>query len=345
MLKIKVKPPTEIRFKPHRNIFMTGTDPVLLLEELAELGDHQIIPQFKDVPFVDELNPEECHIFWDIILTTEVDYNTIKDVFIFVEDDCELSIDIIADELSCECDEDLKRLGEILVERNDLSPDAINEALLEQKKIGEILVDSQNVDKQTLESALAEQKQLKKVKDKRCEDKGGASSLRVASDKLDVLVDLVGELVTVQARLTQLSSTMDHTDLTSISEEVERLTSELRDNTMSIRMMPIGTTFSKFRRLVRDLSAQLGKNIDLITEGAETELDKTVLDRLDDPLVHLIRNSIDHGIESPEDRKDAGKSERGTIKLSAGQKGAYVVITIADDGGGLDIEAIRKKSD
>ncbi len=332
-----------IRFKPEPNIFMTGTDPALLLEELKEYGDHEVIPQFKNIPFFDELNPEECYIFWDIILTTSVSYNTIKDVFIFVEDNCELSIEIIDNEVDYVYDDDLKRLGEILVERNDVSPDEINSALNEQKKLGEILVDSNKVDSQTLVSALAEQNQLKKVKEKRCEDKG-ASSLRVASDKLDVLVDLVGELVTVQARLTQLSSNLEHTDLISISEEVERLTGELRDNTMSIRMMPIGTTFSKFRRLVRDLSGQLGKNIDLITEGAETELDKTVLDRLDDPLVHLIRNSIDHGIESPEKRKKAGKPEKGTIKLSAGQKGAHVVITINDDGGGLDVDVIREKA-
>src|SRR5208283_4559853 len=133
-----------------------------------------------------------------------------------------------------------------------------------------------------------------------------ASSIRVASGKLDNLVNLVGELVTVQARLTQTAAGRRDPVLLSIAEEVERLTDELRDNTMNIRMLQIGITFSKFKRLVRDLSKELGKEIDLVTDGGETELDKTVIEKLSDPLVHLIRNSIDHGIEPPETRKAAG---------------------------------------
>ena len=332
-----------IRFKPHNDIFLTGTDPAMLVEELKEFGDHQITPQFKNIPAIDKLNPEECYFIWDIILTTNVFPEDIKDVFIFVEDNCDLSIDIIDEDPYSEEDEESKKLGEILVERHDISDEEINDVLNGQKRIGELLVESNKIDQETIESALAEQNQLKKIKEKRREEKGSAS-LRVASDKLDTMVDLVGELVTVQARLSQFSSNMDHAELLSIAEEIERLTAELRDNTMSIRMMPIGTTFSKFKRLVRDLSSELGKSIDLVTEGAETELDKTVIDKLDDPLVHLIRNSIDHGIESPEVRKEKGKPETGTIRLSAAHKGAHVVITIEDDGAGLHVEAIREKA-
>ena len=341
--KIKKDLTYRIRFQPHNDIFLTGTDPALLLEELKEFGDYQITPQFKNIPAIKDLNPEDCYFSWDIILTTRKSLNDIKDIFIFVEDSCDLTIDVIDEENDIEDIDETKKIGEILVERQDISDEEINDALKSQKRIGELLVNSNKVDYETVESALLEQSQLKKIKEKRREEIG-ASSLRVASDKLDTLVDLVGELVTVQARLTQFSSNLDHADLLSIAEEVERLTTELRDNTMSIRMMPIGITFSKFKRLVRDLSLELGKKIDLVTEGAETELDKTVIDRLDDPLVHLIRNSIDHGIESPETRKENGKPEQGTIRLSAAHRGAYVVITIKDDGAGLNVETIREKA-
>jgi len=157
-------------------------------------------------------------------------------------------------------------------------------------------------------------------------------------------VDLVGEMVTAQARLNQKASELNNSDLTLITEEIERLVAGLRDNTMSLRMLQIGVTFSSFKRLVRDLSAELGKEIILTTDGGETELDKTVIERLNDPLVHIIRNSIDHGIENPEVRKQAGKPAQGTINLSARHTGAHVAIQISDDGAGLDTQVIRAKA-
>ena len=144
-----------------------------------------------------------------------------------------------------------------------------------------------------------------------------------------LLVNLVGELVTVQARLSQTATRRADAELTAIAEEVERLTAELRDNALNIRMLPIGSTFSKFKRLVRDLSAELGKEIEMTTDGADTELDKTVIEKLNDPLVHLIRNSIDHGIELPEARLAAGKPRHGTVHLAAVHSGDSVLITIS----------------
>lgn len=184
---------------------------------------------------------------------------------------------------------------------------------------------------------------MKEVRQER-QSQESASSIRVPAEKLDVLVNLVGELVTVQARLSQTSAGRRDAELMSIAEEVERLTAELRDNALNIRMLPIGTTFSKFKRLVRDLSNELGKKIEMETSGAETELDKTVIEKLNDPLVHLIRNSIDHGIEMPEERAAAGKPAQGTVHLSAVHSGDSVFITIKDDGAGLDKEAIRAKA-
>jgi two-component system chemotaxis sensor kinase CheA len=205
------------------------------------------------------------------------------------------------------------------------------------------LVDEGFVSQDKVEAALAEQKHVNELQEKQKIEQAVAT-IRVAADKLDKLVDLVGELVTVQARLTQKANTSNAPELLVISEEVERLTEELRDNTMSIRMVPIGATFSKFKRLVRDLSQSLQKEIELSTEGAETELDKTVIEQLNDPLVHIIRNSIDHGIESPNEREAAGKPREGMLHLSARHSGANVLVEISDDGNGLDSELIRSKA-
>ena len=169
------------------------------------------------------------------------------------------------------------------------------------------------------------------------------SSIRVAADKLDKLVDLVGELVIVQAQISQMAGERHDTQMTLLAEALEHLSDELRDSTLGIRMLPIGSSFSRFRRLVRDLSAELGKEIGLATEGAETELDKTVIERLGDPLVHLLRNSIDHGIEPPDVREAAGKRREGTILLAAEHSGGEVLIRITDDGGGMNPEALRAK--
>ena len=148
----------------------------------------------------------------------------------------------------------------------------------------------------------------------------------------------------MQARLARTSLELKDMPLASVSEQFERLISQLRDNTMSIRMLPIGSTFNKFRRVVRDLSSELGKEADLLTEGAETELDKTVIERLSDPLVHIIRNSLDHGIEDPAEREAAGKPKKGTVLLKAMHSGAYVLISVRDDGAGLNVDAIRAKA-
>ncbi|MFO1475280.1 MAG: chemotaxis protein CheA [Verrucomicrobiota bacterium] len=170
------------------------------------------------------------------------------------------------------------------------------------------------------------------------------STVRVPSERLDRLVMLVGEMVMNQSRLTQVTAAVNDSHLTAPVEELERLVCELRDNVLGIRMMPIGTTFNHFKRLVHDLAAELHKEIDLVTEGGDTELDKTVLDQLGDPLVHLIRNSVDHGLEPADARQHAGKPRRGRIRLAAVHTGSNVIVTIQDDGRGLDAAAIRAKA-
>jgi two-component system chemotaxis sensor kinase CheA len=332
-----------VYFRPNHEIFSRGTNPLFLLKELREMGECSVIAHTESIPELDELDPEQCYLSWDVILTTTHSINTIKDVFIFVEDECELEIKCI--DLPDQADEGFppKRLGELLIERGLVSHEDLQQALSFQKRIGELLVEKGMVEASMVESMLAEQRHVQASRSKQTSQEQ-TSSIRVRAEKLDTLVNLVGEMVTVQARLSQMAAVMENPELLSISEEVERLTAELRDNTMSIRMLPIATTFSKFKRLVRDLSAELGKEIVLETSGGETELDKTVIERLNDPLVHLIRNSIDHGIEAPEIRKAAGKQREGTVRLSAMHSGANVLILIEDDGAGLNTEAIRSKA-
>lgn len=340
-----------IRFKPALNVFANGTNPVALLNELRQLGDCRIVAQMGDVPVLGELDPESCYIFWDIILTTAAGLDAIKDVFIFVEDDCEIRIDTLDGDGNAEGgDEAYKKLGEILVERGDIAASDIDSALANQKRLGEMLVEKGMVTPTQVHSALLEQQQVKEVrqerrqKEERARAQEAGASIRVPAEKLDVLVNLVGELVTIQARMTQTAARREDAELISIAEEVERLTAELRDNALNIRMLPIGTTFNKFKRLVRDLSGELGKEIEMTTEGAETELDKTVIERLNDPMVHLIRNCIDHGIEKPEVREAAGKPRQGTVRLAAVHSGDSVMLTIEDDGAGLGREAILAKA-
>ncbi len=332
-----------IRFSPHPDLFLSGTEPSLILEELRNLGEATIIAQQNNIPALNDLHPESCYLYWDIILTTRKTMNEIKDVFIFVEDNCDLSINLLSDQQTPVEENEPKKIGEILLERKDVKPEDLHGILSNQKKIGELLVEAKIVSPNLVESALAEQKHLKQVSEKQ-KQKQAASSIRVPADKLDTLVDLVGEMVTAQARLNQKASELNNSDLTLITEEIERLVAGLRDNTMSLRMLQIGVTFSSFKRLVRDLSTELGKEIVLTTDGGETELDKTVIERLNDPLIHIIRNSIDHGIESPEVRKQAGKTAHGTINLSARHTGAHVAISISDDGAGLDTQVIRAKA-
>lgn len=326
-----------IRFRPGRNLFENGTNPIPLLRELRGLGKARIICNLKDLPDLSEIDPEACYARWDIVLTTSCGEQEIRDVFIFVEDVSEISLKVIDEGAG---DDAAARLGEILIDRGDIEPGEVDEALKRQKRIGELMVETGRIHTPDVASALAEQEQVREQRRSRNQSQESAS-VRVASDKLDTLVDVVGELVVVQARLSQALESRGDAELTAIAEEVERLTSELRDNAMDIRMLPIGTTFARFKRLVRDLSAELGKKIEFTTEGSETELDKTVIEKLGDPLVHLIRNSIDHGIEVPGKRLEQGKNEQGKIHLSARHTGAYVTISVSDDGRGLDTEQIR----
>ncbi|MEW6593546.1 MAG: chemotaxis protein CheA [Thermodesulfobacteriota bacterium] len=325
-----------IHLKPSAEFFSAGGDVEQLFAELRRLGDCTVFLHEE------EGGAEGDHGLWEALLTTSHGINAVKDVFVFAESSCLVKVVPLATEGDEEFSEH-KRLGEILVERGEIAPETLKDILEKQKPLGELLVDARLVSRTKVESALAEQEMLKRQK-LAAQKAKAADSIKVGADKLDRLINLVGELVVTQARLTQVSSQLGAADLVDPVEQIERLTAEMRDCVLNIRMLPIGTTFARFKRLVRDLSTELGKDVVMVTDGAETELDKNVIDQLGDPLVHLIRNSIDHGIESPDEREAEGKPRRGTIRLSATHAGANVLITVSDDGRGLDREKIREKA-
>jgi two-component system, chemotaxis family, sensor kinase CheA len=298
-----------IRFHPSQAMVGGGMDPSELLNELAELGTCAVVAK------MDAHSSPTGAPCWEVLLVTRWGIDAIQDVFILTKDQWELTIEVSDGQDR---------------EKNETTT-TTDEA---QRSSG--------VDAPGTNAAPASPKQGQEVPFGSLHG-GAPSSIRVATNKLDTLVDLVGELVTIQARLSLTALSRGLPEFISIAEEVERLTGNLRDEAMSIRMMPIGATFSRFKRLVRDLAQELGKEVELVTEGAETELDKTVIERLGDPLMHLIRNSIDHGIESPETRTRAGKPRAGTVVLSAAHSGAHVLIQVRDDGSGFDLETIRAK--
>lgn len=332
-----------IRFEPSLNIFASGTNPLLLIGELRDMGTCRVVAITDAFPSLQVMDPEQCYTSWEIFLTTSEGENAIRDVFIFIEDDCTLNVRLLDRGDALNEDVPGKKLGEILVERGDIREEHLDKVLT---PLGNRLVDSGLVSADKVRAALTEQQVVQEQRQKQSSKAAAEvdAVVRVPSTKLDKLVNLVGELVTVQARLSQTSASLGNQTLQLVAEEIERLTAELRDNTMSIRMLAIGSTFNKFKRLVRDLSTELGKQIELTTSGADTELDKTVIDQLNDPLVHIIRNSIDHGVEMPEARKAAGKPLVGQIHLSALHSGTNVLVQVRDDGKGLNPEVLRKKA-
>ena len=324
-----------ISFSPSQDIFLSGTNPLLLLQELKALGETIILGNFQKLPLFDDFNPEKCYTSWEILIRTDKGIDALKDVFIFVEDQCDLSIEEINTKNKLYLNENFAKFEKFISDYPLSNNYDIRKLLNEFHSSTESKQQEQY--KAEVNGTIKETPEIRREAEIN-------SSIRVSAEKLDELVNLVGELVIVQARLSQSAQNNSDQEMVSISEEVERITWSLRDSALNIRMLPIGTTFSKFKRLVRDLSKELGKEVELTTDGAETELDKTVIEKLNDPLVHIIRNSIDHGIETPDLRIKNGKSKTGKVHLSASQAGGNVIVKISDDGAGLDKKAIKEKA-
>ncbi len=289
-----------IHFDVPADFYRLGYDTRLVTEELDKLGACRMIAHADRVSSLTDPPAGPRCLSWEVILTTRQGLDAVRSVFLPYRDHFEPRIEVI--QLEGDRGESRgRRLGEILVERGDLSPGDLERVVGSQTRLGEALVARHLVSSTQVEAALAEQQVLKSLREEARAGEPAGGSIRVASPKLDELVNLVGELITAQARLSQTAARRRDPDFTSIAEEVERLAWKLRDSAFGMRMVPIGTTFRGFQRLVRDVAGETGKQVQLVTEGGETELDKTMIEKLHDPLVHLIRNCIDHGIEPPDD--------------------------------------------
>lgn len=316
-----------IRFSLPVNAMVNGTNPLGLLDELRDLGECHIAVNTSAIPALDALVPTDLHLSWDVTVKTDQPRSAIDDVFIFVLDDMQLDVETLTDGAFAPVEPVIQA-----VEQS--APAALPVAAAVPAPVAAASVPA---------PAGAVERDAPSANDAR--QAKAAENVRVPAERLDELMDRVGELVIAQSRLRQLASSSMDLQLRSVSEEIERLSGELRDTMMVLRMVPVGSLFSRFRRLVHDLARETGKVIELVTEGETTEVDKTVIERLADPLVHLVRNSIDHGLETPEERRAAGKDEAGKIMLSARQAGGEVIITIKDDGRGINRERVRAKAE
>lgn len=313
-----------ITFIPQEDLLLNGTNPLYLLDDIHALGTARTLAFTHKVPSLDLFEPSSNYSLWQIIVSTEQLVNEIKDVFIFVEDECELHIDLIAassivnqPEVDALVDKALKSnilltLEEFKQEQWALTPQPLNVAGDKKKQ-----------------TAAKEHK---------------ISSIRVSSHKIDELVNLVSELVTIQAQLGLYAENHEDPAIISLSENIQKLSRQLRENAFDISLIPLQSELMRFQRLVRDLSKEQAKDIDFIIEGGDLELDKNIIENLTDPLLHILRNSIDHGIEKPDDRIKAGKAPKGTILFKAFHSGANIIIEISDDGRGIDPDFIRQKA-
>ena len=330
-----------MKFRP--DILATGQDPIMLIQELKDLGEIIESRVYANaIPDLYNLVPTTCYTSWDIIMRTNRPITDVNNVFIFVMDENEISVADISSQYKEGVDLTLaeKPIGEILVEKGLVTQSDVEEALKEHKTTGQALVEKGKVSRDAVEKMALAQSQSRKI--------AKSSTIRVDTDKLDKLVNLVGEMVISVARMSQCASDILDTALSrsllGAISALERISRDLQEQVMRVRMVPVEGTFNRFRRVVRDLSFELGKKIEIKMSGTETELDKNVIEQISDPLKHMIRNSIDHGIEMPEERRHIGKAEIGVIWLKAFQREGNIFIEISDDGKGIDKKSVLAKA-
>jgi len=340
------------------NVFRDGLDPYSFIRYLTEKGEIQHMRTVCDrMPDAASMNPEFCYLGFEIDFRSSAAKKDIEDIFEFVKDDCEIRIlppnTGISDyvRLIEALPEKPMRIGEMLREIGSLTPAELERALMlqniqdgvsleesEKQFVGKILVEEKMVPKPVLDAALEKQQTVRR------REETNRRTIRVEAEKLDKLINLIGELVITGSNVKQISESDEKTGLVKAVNDMSKLIEEIRGSSMGIRMVQIGETFNRFERVVRDLSREKGKKINFIIMGGDTELDKTLIDKLADPLIHLIRNSVDHGIGTPDERTRAGKPAAGTLTLNAFHETGSVVIEVKDDGQGLDKEKILNKA-
>ncbi len=332
----------KIIFIPSADIFRRGIDPLIIIDDLKNIGKIMGINcQIDSVPTLSNLNPEDLYLRWVILLMTDRNENEIREIFEFVEEGSEIRI---TPANTHEYENYMSPLGKMLVDEGIVREEDVKDALNNQQKLGEILIQQGKVSQECVEKMLERQSSMKIQSFKNVV----SSTIRVDLKKLDHLINIVGEMVIIHSMFQQAiqgnGGSTSPERLCILLSQLQRIGSDIQESAMSLRMLPVGEVFQRFTRLVRELSESKNKKVELIITGEDTELDKGVLEKITDPLVHLIRNAIDHGIELPEERLAKGKPEKGIINLSAYQIGDSVYIDIEDDGRGLNKEKIVEKA-
>jgi two-component system chemotaxis sensor kinase CheA len=336
-----------VRFGP--NVLRNGMDPLSFIRYLRTMGAIRGIATLPDaIPPAAQMDPEVCYLGFEMAFQSKADKAAIERVFEFVRDDCRLlilpphSLNPQYVSLLEQHQGDASRLGDMLVKCGTLTAQELDTALNAQsdtptRPIGTILVGQGVVQPEVVQAAITKQQQIKDTK------AAESRSVRVDADKLDQLINLVGELIIAGANVNMIAHKAQITDLQESTSKLSMLVEEVRDSALQLRMVKIGATFSRFQRVVHDVSRDLGKDVTLVINGEDTELDKTVVEKIGDPLMHLVRNSMDHGIESAQVRLARGKPAQGTLKLNAFHDSGSIVITVQDDGGGLKRDRILAK--
>ncbi len=325
-----------VRFRPTRELFQSASEPLFILRELSGMGMATIECDTSNVPTLDAFDPTASYLGWTITIRGVENKDSLHEPFDFVEDQCELEITAIA---SGEATGALEEVSE-----DDLSPPVLEEIVTSPAEIEvEVAADAEMADEPKVQAQVSDAP-AKVAEPSKQSANAAPATIRVDLERVDRLINLVGELVVNQAMLSQRVVEAGLTETSSVMmglDELEQLTREIQDSVMAIRAQPVKTLLQRMSRVVREAADATGKIVRLRTEGESTEIDKTVIERLADPLTHMIRNAVDHGLEMPEKRSKAEKSEEGTIELSAAHRSGRVVIEIKDDGAGINRDKVR----
>ncbi|MBY5559352.1 chemotaxis protein CheA [Rhizobium leguminosarum] len=351
-------PTYEVIFKPRYELYSKGNDATLLLRDLSRLGEMTIYCNTDDLPGLEELDPEGAYFFWNVTIKTDKGEDAIRTVFEFAEWDCELTVKPVEEaRADATSNDELPMVPvpfdlSILDETGAMEEVSASDARAEETAAAVAAAETASNVTQIVaarvekkESAAAAAAAASAAAQNNAA--GAGQTIRVDLDRVDRLINLVGELVINQAMLSQSVIENDTTGTSSINmglEELQQLTREIQDSVMAIRAQPVKPVFQRMSRIVREIADMTGKSIRLITEGENTEVDKTVIDKLAEPLTHMIRNAVDHGIETPEKRAAAGKNTEGTVRLTAKHRSGRILIELADDGAGINREKVRQKA-
>ncbi|MDO6460901.1 chemotaxis protein CheA [Granulosicoccaceae sp. 1_MG-2023] len=338
----------KISFAPHESLLRSGNDPARIFRELERLGRLEVASDSADLPLFNAITPENSYLRWDLTLYGDIAEADIRELFSWVEDECDLTLTPFSAVEAVPAESEPAAPAAAPAEAAAApAPQAVPESVAPDAAPAEV---AEVAAKPSPAAAETEPKAAPKPAAKKQASNKESGSIRVGIDKVDALINMVGELVITQSMLSQISSNLEEGTTKNFDKlldgitQLERNTRELQESVLQIRMLPISFSFSRFPRLVRDLSKSMGKQIELKMTGEHTEVDKTVLEKIGDPLVHLVRNSLDHGIETPDVRREKGKPETGVLELCAYHEGGDIIIQVKDDGAGLSRERILGKA-